>query len=131
LGLDNYPDPLPCLVMEKAGKLKVTRRPDGKIDCDKTLCPFRAVPHIVGLFGNRCWLQGKVYSDLVERLTGFSLYKDLDRRDLETILQRLSEPEGTIEIIALLEDDERRIDLVRYFKTLLSTGWDGKLVAWG
>ena len=80
MGLDNYPDPPPCLVMEKAGRLKVARTPDGRIDCGKTACPFKSIPHVVGgVFGTYCWLRGKVYDDLVEELTGFSLYEDLSR----------------------------------------------------
>ena len=131
MGLDNYPDPPPCLVMEKAGRLKIARTPDGRIDCEKTQCPFKSIPHIMGgVFGTYCWLRGKVYDDLVEELTGFSLYEDLSRRDLEAVLQRLLEPEGNIGTIALLDDDERRVDLIRYLKALLSSGWDGKLVAW-
>ena len=131
MGLDNYPDPPPCLVLEKGGKLKVARTPDGRIDCGKTACPFKSIPHVVGgVFGTYCWLRGKVYDDLVEELTGFSLYEDLSRRDLEAVLQRLLEPEGNIGTIALLDDDERRVDLIRYLKALLSSGWDGKLVAW-
>jgi len=135
LGLDNYPVPPPCLAMEKAGKLKVERTPDGRIDCEKTQCPFKSIPHIMGgVFGTYCWLRGKVYNSIVEELTGFSLYEDLNRDQLEEMLRRLSEPEGEVKVeIAVLLDDERerlRIDLVRYLKTLIETGWNGKLVAW-
>ena len=130
MGLDNYPDPPSCLVLEKAGKLKVARTPDGRIDCDKTECPIKSIPHVMGgVLGTYCRLRGKVYNNLVEELTGFSLYEDLSRRDLETIPQRLLKPEGIIGTIALL-GDERRVGLIRYLKALLSTGWDGKLVAW-
>ena len=131
MGLDNYPDPPPCLVMEKAGRLKVVRTSDGKIDCNRTACPFKSIPHVVGgVFGTYCWLRGKAYSDLVEELTGFTLYEDLSKRELEAVLQHLLEPEGDIGTIALLDDDKRRVELIRYLETLLSTGWDGKLVAW-
>ena len=134
MGLDNYPDPLPCVVMEKAGKLKIVRTPDGKVDCGKTMCPFKHVPHIIGIFGTYCWLRGNAYNDLVEELTEFNLYTDLNREQLEEMLKQLRKPDGEVKVeIAVLLDGEKerlRVELVRYLKTLLSTGWNGKLVAW-
>ncbi|OYT46577.1 hypothetical protein B6U84_00050 [Candidatus Bathyarchaeota archaeon ex4484_40] len=134
MGLDNIPKPPPCLVLEKAGKLKVERAADGKIDCGKTACPFKHVPHIIGILGTYCWLRGGAYEDLVEELTEFDLYTDLNREQLEEMLKQLREPECEVkvEIAALLDGEKERlrVELIRYLETLLSTGWNGKLIAW-
>ena len=138
MGLDNYPKPYPCVVLEKAGKLKVVRAKNGIIDCDATNCPFKRLKKIIGLFGTYCWIRGKVYEQYVEELcNGYTLYEDMDRTTLENLLEELKSHYGNVEA------DEEAIanalhgvslgafDLIKYLETLLSIKeWDGVLVAW-
>jgi len=144
MGLDNIPKPLPCKVLEKSGKLKVVRTKDGKIDCDKTNCPFKPLRHYLGLFAAYCWIRGKAYNKIVEKNTKYSLYNDLTRKELENILKTLKEVyefnDKTKRIVfelteadELRDEDERLLafHLIEYLETLLSIKeWDGELIAW-
>jgi len=135
VGLDNYPEPRPCEILEKAGKLRIARVEDGRIDCRETDCPFKKIRKVVGLLGSYCWIRGKAYNEYAEEV-GYSLYDDLGRPELEDLLRRLRARYGD-------GSDEDRIagaihgerdyvyDLMGYLEALLSVEeWDGKLIAW-
>ena len=127
MGLDNIPQPYPCLILEKAGKLKVVRDEEGRILCHKTSCPFRDFKeYYIGILGTFCWLRGKIFDDVVFEVTEYTLYDELTRKDIENILKILKERKGE------WKEYEAEINyLIKYFETLLNTGWDGKLIPWG
>ena len=51
MGLDNYPKPDPCKVLEEADKLKIVRDKYGDIDYATTNCPFTKINTFLG-----CWI---------------------------------------------------------------------------
>lgn len=143
MGLDNYPDPEPCIVLEKAGKLKIVRNERGQILCEQTNCPFNKLSHIIGIFGTYCWIRGKVYNYIVEEVTNdkYSLYDDLTKEELVEILKAIKDAyniedtriEYLVERLKYERDSERSrvIELAMYLEVLTSIDeWDGKLVAW-
>jgi len=136
MGLDNYPEPYPCKVLESKGELKIAYTEDRKIICEETNCPFKQnFSWIIGIFGTYCWIRGKVYEKYVENLGDFSLYEDMDRERLEELHSKLTEVYGSgndeEKIAASLKGEGEVFDLIRYLETLLSIdGWDGELKAW-
>jgi hypothetical protein len=133
MGLDNYPEPDPCLVLEKAGKLRIVRDERGDVDCVATDCPFMKIgPGRVYC----CWIRGKIYNKYVYECCGESLYEDKTREELDHILQSLKEyygkryPNYEIRIASGSVNLDLQV-LIRYLETLLSIEeWDGKLIAW-
>lgn len=131
MGLDNYPEPDPCRVLEKAGKLKIVLDSRGRIDCAATNCPFMQTFS----WHMSCWIRGKVFDQYVQESCGESLYEDKTREELEYILRSLKEYYKFTHPL-----DEKTTDLytyshvrqlIRYLETLLSIKeWDGKLIAW-
>jgi hypothetical protein len=138
MGLDNYPEPYPCKVLESKGELKIAYTEDRKIICEETNCPFRQnFSWIIGFFGTYCWIRGKVYEKYVENLNSdFSLYEDMDRERLEELYSKLVEvygpPSDEARIADALKGEKPQVeDLIRYLETLLSIdSWDGELKAW-
>jgi hypothetical protein len=130
MGLDNYPSPDPCEVLERAGKLKIFRDKWGEVDCAATNCPLMAAFSFRTL---ACWIRGKVFNEYVEEACGESLYEDKTRGELEHILvslkRRYSYDFNEGEVVN--EEEYRHVNqLVKYLETLLSIEeWDGKLVA--
>jgi len=130
MGLDNYPDKLPC----KSGKIKVVRTEDGKIDCLRTECPFKEIGHVTGgVTGTFCWLRGGVYDDIVRWATSEenTLYEPLERKEVEEILKLLRSKKAEFTeknpSPQLREDHEA---LIKYFETLLSFENWKTLIAW-
>ena len=128
MGLDNYPEPYPCLALDEAGKLKLVRDEAGDPECKATNCPFKPLP-------TGCWVRGKVFNKYVNECCGESLYEDKIREELNFILQSLKEhyrrsyPEK--EKITNANAHAHLKQLIEYLETLLSIKeWDGKLVAW-
>ena len=121
MGLDNYPEPDPCIVLEKAGKLKIIKDGKGDVDCAATACPImKRYPD--GIYC--CWIRGKIYDGYVRDCCQESLYVDKTREELVHILQSMKKhfkkPYSTHLIPELIE----------YLEILLSIQeWDGKLVA--
>lgn len=132
MGLDNFPKPEPCRVLEKVGKLNVVLDKHGDIDCAATNCPF------MQKFSSRvlaCWIRGKVFNKYVEESCGESLYKDKTREELEYILHSLKEYYGEEHLMELKNKDLNAYfhvrQLIKYLETLLSIKeWYGKLIAW-
>jgi hypothetical protein len=133
LGLDNYPEPDPCKVLEEAGKLRIARDEHGDIDCGATGCPFMKIgPGKVFC----CWIRGKIYNEYVYECCGESLYEDKTREELDYILKALKKYYKNLyphyEIWITNHSINMNLNfLIRYLETLLSIEeWDGKLVAW-
>lgn len=122
MGLDNYPKPDPCIVLEKAGKLKIVKDEKGDVDCSATACPLMKL-HPDGIY---CyWIRGKIYNEYVSECCNESLYEDKTRDELTYILQSLKNYYSKPHSNNLISE------LVEYLEILLSIEeWDGKLVAW-
>lgn len=128
LGLDNYPEPYPCKVLEEAGKLKLVRNEDGDPECKATNCPFTHLPA-------GCWVRGKVFNKYVYECCGESLYEDKVREDLDYIVKSLKEhyrrnyPDE--KKIINIDNHAKTRQLIEYLEILLSIAeWNGTLVAW-
>ena len=105
MGLDNIPNPYPCV-----GKEMTIRTKDDKLDCDsmieREICPFYDSKHAIGMFGTNCWYRGKVIARELEAIgyenLGDEFYQDKEsnelpelRSNLESILNNIdSLPEG-------------------------------------
>jgi len=136
MGLDNFPDPLPCEVLEKQGLLTLVRK-DSKIDCERTNCPFKKVRVVRGIFGTYCWIRGKYYENIIESIdSSFSFYRNNPRKELERLLMVLelkydTSLENRVAGSLLNKEEENIYDLIDYLKTLLGIpDWNGVLVAW-
>ena len=128
MGLDNYPDPYPCELLEEAGKLKLVRDEDGDPECKATKCPFTRLP-------TGCWIRGKVFNKYVYECCGESLYEDKTREQLDCIVKSLKEKfkKEYLDEKKFINTDERAKmqQLIEYFEILLSIEeWNGVLVAW-
>ena len=82
MGLDNYPDPSPCELLEETGKLKLERDEYSDPECQVTECRFTRLP-------TGCWISGKVFNDYVYECCGESLYEDKTREQLDSLLNPL------------------------------------------
>jgi len=118
MGLDNIPEPYPCVIK---GYAKYTD--DGRIDCDKTNCPFKNIKHTIGIFGTYCWLRGKVYNRIVVNATNekYSLYEPLTVRELKEILEAVKNYRAGNNY-----EEELRQELVAYLEVLLGEVGDHK-----
>ena len=126
MGLDNIPQPYPC---EIKGCAVYTE--DGKIDCEKTDCPYKKIKHVIGIFGTYCWLRGKVYDHMVVEATNgkYTLYSDLTADELKEILEAVKKNYKPVDEL----DAEWKNQLIEYLEQLLSDVGDRKdfkLVAW-
>jgi hypothetical protein len=130
LGLDNYPRPDPCEVLEQADKLKIIRDKWGDVDCAATNCPFMTAFSFRTL---ACWIRGKIFNQYVEECCDESLYVDKTRGELEYILDSLKKYynyNNNQENVENLEEYYHVIQLIKYLETLLSIEeWDGMLIA--
>ena len=115
MGLDNVPCSRPCKVL---GYAVLTQ--DGRIDCERTPCPFKGVKHIIGFLGSYCWLRGRVYDHIVYEATNgrYSLYNDLTLEDLKEIMRAVKKYCATSELDD--NDRERCGELVPYLELLIS-----------
>jgi len=122
MGLDNYPKPDPCKVLENAGKLKIIRDEKGDVDCSATACPLmKRDPD--GIYC--CWIRGKIYNEYVYESCEESLYQDKTRDELVHILQSMKKHYKKPYSTHLIPE------LIEYLEILLSIQeWGGKLVAW-
>jgi len=128
LGLDNYPDPYPCELLEEVGKLKLVRDEDGDPECKATNCPFTSLP-------TGCWIRGKVFNKYVQECCSESLYEDKTIEQLDHIAKSLKEQYSRIysdEKKIINNDDQAKMQqLIEYLEILLSIDeWNGTLVAW-
>ena len=128
MGLDNYPDPYPCELLEEAGKLKLVRDVYGDPECKATNCPFTSLP-------TGCWIRGKVFNKYVYECCGESLYEDMTREQLDYVLRSLKEhykrtyPDE--KKIINMDNEGKMQQLIEYLEILLSIEeWSGTLVAW-
>jgi len=114
MGLDNFPQPLPCKVM---GTAIMTE--NGLVKCSETKCPFKELQHVIGaMFGTDCWLRGKVYDPIVRYATDkvYTLYEPLNVEELQSILAELTSRED--ELVRKFAPEDVYA-LIRYFETLL------------
>ena len=128
MGLDNYPDPYPCELLEEVGKLKLVRDEDGDPECKVTDCPFTRLP-------TGCWIRGKVFNKYVQECCSESLYEDKTIEQLDHIAKSLKEQYSRIysdEKKIINDDDQAKMQqLIEYLEILLSIDeWNGTLVAW-
>ena len=128
MGLDNYPDPYPCELLEEVGKLKLVRDEDGDPECKATNCPFTSLP-------TGCWIRGKVFNKYVQECCSESLYEDKTIEQLDHIAKSLKEQYSRIysdEKKIINNDDQAKMQqLIEYLEILLSIDeWNGTLVAW-
>lgn len=92
MGLDNIPEPYPCV-----GKATIIRTKDNKIDCEATrengICPVLNHKHPIGMLGTYCWFRGKViarelmalgYSDLAEEF-----YSNKNPVEIKSLLENV------------------------------------------
>ena len=125
MGLDNIPVPRPCIVRKYA-----LVDGEGKVLCSLVNCPYKYVPHVIGVIGTWCWLRGDEYEHIVDEATYgmYTLYQELTAEDLKKILEmiRYYKPSNQY-------DDERKYELIRYLETLLNdveNNKEFKLVPW-
>ena len=128
MGLDNYPDPYPCELLEEAGNLKLVRDEYGDLECKATNCPFTSLP-------TGCWIRGKVFDKYEQECCDKSLYEDKTREQLDYIAKSLKEQYSRVysdeEKIINIDDQEKMRQLIKYLEILLSIEeWNGTLVAW-
>jgi len=127
MGLDNIPVPKPCEYRGYA-VYKIINN-ERRIDCEKTNCPYKTLPHTIGIFGTYCWLRGGVYNDIVTAATKYkySLYNELRLDELKEIYDMLRQYTPT-EV-----DSGYYEELLVYLETLIAD-MDGckdfKLIAW-
>jgi hypothetical protein len=131
LGLDNYPSPDPCEVLEQAGKLKIYRDKWGIVDCVATNCPLMIAFSFPTL---SCWIRGKVFNRYVEESCGESLYEDKTRGELEYILDSLKKyykNNNSVDEEVINQQEHSHVNqLIKYLETLLTIKeWNGKLIA--
>ena len=132
MGLDNYPYPDPCKVLEKAGKLKIFKNERGDVDCTATNCPFTQAFSFPTL---SCWIRGKIFDRYVIDSCGESLYENKTRNELEYILDSLKKYYKVNDHNYRENINQNEFmhinQLILYLETLLSIKeWDGELVAW-
>lgn len=68
--------------------------------CHPSICPFKLISHTIGVLGALCWLRGKVYNYIIEGVSPFTLYDDLEPEDIKSIyyiLKHIVEQKSMIE----------------------------------
>ena len=125
MGLDNIPEPRPCVIRGYA-----VRDSEGRIDCEKTNCPFKMVKHGIGIFATYCWIRGGLYDHVLGPATDYeySFYDELTLDDLKIIMEKVRGYKPIDDF-----DAELKEHLVEYLETLLKEVGDYKefkLVPW-
>ncbi len=118
MGLDNIPEPYPCL-----GKAKIIRTNDNKIDCEAMrengICPVLNHKHPIGMLGTYCWFRGKVIAS------------ELDALDYNALAEEFYSEKSPNEIKFLLESvkevyEEIKEKYKNNGKSLKGAGWNGQ-----
>lgn len=88
---------------------------------------FSGTPRLVrGVYGETNWIRGKVYNNIIQRVTGYSLYEDLNNAALRDLSSKLTEymymhcasPANRVEQISCEELKELNL----WFKTAAEKG---------
>lgn len=108
MGLDNIPNPYPCV-----GKDTTIRTKDDKLNynamIENKVCPFYNSNHAIGIFGTNCWYRGKAIARELEALGYDNLsnefYQDKESDELPELK---SELESILNNLDSLPEEEKK-----------------------